>query len=257
MPYRHNNCPILLINLNQSKERLLDAQQKLVSADLSFERIEAVDGRALSSDDLNRIATWDKKAFFKPMSPGEIGCFLSHIAAAERIVSQRWPLALVLEDDFELRPDFKSLLAEIVNSGTQLPDLVKLEGTLTGGDVVQKFPSGCALVRHRRPPVRTVAQLWTLEGAKKFLGITRPLKRPVDVQLKHWWEGDLNILTTVPALVTQDDRQSIVSTIGARRPVGFAGRIRQYIYRCNYAIVCQWQLLKRYGWRTWWHANCG
>ena len=113
------------------------------------------------------------------------------------------------------------------------------------------------MVRHFRPPVRTVAQLWTIEGARKFLAIARPLRRPVDVQLKHWWEGDLNILTTVPALVTQDDEQAGASTIGARRPIGLMGRIRQYIYRYKYAFVSQWQLLRRYGWRTWWRAHCG
>jgi len=252
-----NHCPILLINLNQSTERLQASQKKLSLAGLSFERIEAVDGRLLKVDEINRISMWKKSDFFKPLSPGEIGCYLSHIAATERIVKEGWPLAVVLEDDFELHPNFRNLLNNIVNSTDTLPDLLKLEGILMSGDVANKITTDLNLVRHRRPPVRTVAQLWTLAGAKKFLAIARPLRRPVDVQLKHWWEGDLNILTTVPALVTQDDRQSSVSTIGARRPIGLVGKLRQYNYRFKYAIVSQWKLLSRYGWRTWWRANFG
>jgi len=252
-----NPCPILLINLDSSIDRLTAAQNKLKQAGITAERISAVDGRLFNDDERSRLTVWDKSAFFKPLSGGEIGCFLSHIAAAERIVNAGWPLAVVLEDDFELHTDFKNLLTEIINSSSPLPDLIKLEGVLSGGDAALKFPSGFKLVRHRRPPVRTVAQLWTLAGAKKFLAIARPLRRPVDVQLKHWWEGDLNILTTVPALVTQDDRQSSVSTIGARRPIGLVGKLRQYNYRFKYAIVSQWKLLSRYGWRTWWRANFG
>lgn len=252
-----NSCPILLINLNQSTGRLLEAQKKLTLAGVNFERIEAVDGRLLNADDLNGITEWDKNKFFKPLSAGEIGCFLSHIAAVERIVSEGWPMAVVLEDDFELHADFNNLLSKIVNSGDSFPDLIKLEGILAGGDIVKKITKDLNLVRHRRPPVRTVAQLWTLEGAKKFLAIAHPLRRPVDVQLKHWWEGDLNILTAVPALVTQDTKQSTTSTIGARHPVGLTGKIRQYIYRFNYAFLCQWQLFRRYGWRSWWRANRG
>ena len=252
-----NPCPILLINLDSSQDRLKSAIDKLKEAGVSAERISAVDGRLLTEEERQRITTWDKNAFFKPLSPGEVGCFLSHIAAAERIVKEGWPLAVVLEDDFELHPNFRNLLTKIVSSTDTLPDLLKLEGILMGGDIVNKITTDLNLVRHRRPPVRTVAQLWTLAGAKKFLAIARPLRRPVDVQLKHWWEGDLNILTAVPALVTQDDKQSSISTIGARRPIGFVGKLRQHNYRFKYAIVSQWKLLSRYGWHTWWRANFG
>lgn len=252
-----NPCPILLINLDTSTDRLSTSLNKLKQAGIIAERISAVDGRLFTDDERSRLTVWDKSAFFKPLSGGEIGCFLSHLAAAERIVNEGWPRAVVLEDDFELHPDFKNLLDQIINSSCPLPDLIKLEGVLKGGEAVLRFPSGFKLVRHRRPPVRTVAQLWTLTGAKKFLAIARPLRRPVDVQLKHWWEGELNILTTVPPLVTQDAKQSTASTIGARRPTGFTGKIRQYIYRFNYALMSQWQLLRRYGWRTWWRANLG
>lgn len=250
-----NPCPILLINLDSSRDRLTVSLNKLKQLDISVERISAVDGRRLTEEERNRLSQWNKKSFFKPLSPGEIGCFLSHIAAAERIVKEGWPLAVVLEDDFELHPDFKNLLSKIVNSREALPDLIKLEGVLQGGDIITKITPELNLVRHRRPPVRTVAQLWTLTGARKFLEIAHPLRRPVDVQLKHWWEGNLNILTTVPALVMQDDKQASQSTIGARNPIGFNGKLRQYIYRFNYAFISQWYLLRRYGWRTWWRAN--
>jgi glycosyl transferase family 25 len=162
-----NPCPILLINLDSSRDRLNSALVKLKEAGLSAERISAVDGRLLTEEERKLITIWDKSAFFKPLSPGEIGCYLSHIAAAEHIVKEGWPMAVVLEDDFKLHPDFKKHLTEIINFSNQLPDMVKLEGGLKGKEAVLKLTPEVSLVRYRRPPANTLAHLWTLAGAKK------------------------------------------------------------------------------------------
>lgn len=249
-------CPVLLINLARSTERLRTASEEMGRAGVGFERLEAVDGSTLSADRLAELATWDGRSFFKALSPGEVGCYLSHVAAAERIVRERWPLALVMEDDFRLRPEFAATLRALVERGVDA-DLIKLEGGLRGGDVLAELPSGNRLVRHRRPPVRTVALLWSREGARKFLAVSRTLRRPVDVQLKHWWEGDLQILSVSPPPVVQDADHAAASTIGARRPRGWIGRLRQWRYRLGYACQSQWHLLRRHGARAWLRANLG
>jgi glycosyl transferase family 25 len=223
-------------------------------AGIEFERIDAVDGRLLPLAEIVRIAPWDRSAFFKALSPGEVGCYLSHLAAAERIVKEGWPRALVMEDDFRLTSDFAPTLRALMDH-PDLPHLVKLEGSLGRGEVVATLASGNCLVRHRRPPVRTVALFWSLEGARRFLAVAYPLRRPVDVQLKHWWEGDLDILAVSPPPVTQDEKHATASTIGARRPQGFVGRLRQWRYRLGYALESQWQLLRRRGCRGWLKAN--
>lgn len=249
-------CPILLINLGRSPERLRSAGRELAAAGLAFERIEAVDGRELAADFIQRVAPWDRSAFFKPLSPGEVGCYLSHVAAAERIVREGWPKAVVLEDDFRLRPEFAATLRALVDGQADF-DLVKLEGCLGGGQVLAELASGNRLVRHRRPPVRTVALLWSRRGAEKFLAASRMLRRPVDVQLKHWWEGDLDILAVRPPPVVQDMDHAAASTIGARRARGWTGRLRQWRYRLRYAFESQWRLLRRRGCLAWIRANLG
>jgi glycosyl transferase family 25 len=251
-----NPCPVLLINLVGSKDRLATAQAEMSRAGVEFERIEAVDGRLRPAEEIARLAPWDRAAFFKALSPGEVGCYLSHLAAAERIVKEGWPRALVMEDDFRLTPAFAPTLRALM-ALPEVPHLVKLEGSLSGGEVVAELASGNRLVRHRRPPVRTVALFWSLEGARRFLAVAHPLRRPVDVQLKHWWEGDLEILAVSPAPVTQDEKHATASTIGARRPQGFAGRLRQWRYRLGYAFESQWHLLRRRGFGGWLRANFG
>lgn len=249
-------CPVLLINLAGSKDRLATAQAEMARAGVVFERIEAVDGRLRSAEEIARLAPWDRNAFFKALSPGEVGCYLSHLAAAERIVKEGWARALVMEDDFRLTPEFSPTLRALM-ALPDVPHLIKLEGSLTGGEVIAELASGNRLVRHRRPPVRTVALFWSLEGARRFLDIAHPLRRPVDVQLKHWWEGDLDILAVSPPPVVQDEKHATASTIGARRPQGFVGRLRQWRYRFIYACASHWHLLRRRGVRGWLKANLG
>lgn len=251
-----NPCPILLINLAGSTGRLATAQEEMARAGVTFERLEAVDGRLFPPAEIARLAPWDRSAFFKALSPGEVGCYLSHLAAAERIVKEGWPRALVMEDDFRLTPQFAPTLQALM-ALPEVPHLIKLEGSLAGGESVAELSSGNRLVRHRRPPVRTVALFWSIEGARKFLEVAHPLRRPVDVQLKHWWEGDLDILAVSPPPVVQDEKHATASTIGARRPQGLAGRLRQWRYRLAYALESQWQLWRRRGFRAWLKANFG
>lgn len=247
--------PILVINLRGSTERWAKASAELKAAGLSFERLEAVDGRLLPQTELNQIAPWDRSAFFKPLSPGEVGCYLSHLAAAERIVAEGWARALVLEDDFLLGEEFGSRLADLLVVSHAAPDLIKLEGVRSGGQSLGVLGSGYQLLRNRRPPSRTIAQLWSLAGARKFLAASRELRRPVDVQLKHWWEGNLEILHVSPPLVMDGDSAGKGSTIGARPSRGLFGRFRKMGYKVRFAWLSHWHYFRRWGLKSWWQAG--
>lgn len=247
--------PVLLINLDGSVERLRKATQQLEAAGVSFQRLPAVDGRLLPESERNRLAPWDRRAFFKPLSPGEIGCYLSHLAALERIVTEGWPRALVLEDDFLLGPDFAAQLLDLLASGRPVPDIIKLEGVRAGGECLARLSSGVRIISNRRPPSRTIAQLWSIEGARKFLAASRVLRRPVDVQLKHSWEGDMDVLYLDPALVTDGDSTGKGSTIGARPASGALGRLRKVRYKLSFAFRCHWEYFRRQGLLAWWRAG--
>ena len=237
--------PVLLINLDGSAERLKKASSQLAAAGISFERLPAVDGRLLSESERSRLAPWDRKAFFKPLSPGEIGCYLSHLAALERIVREGWPRALVLEDDFLLAPDFPSRLRELLEQPDPVPALVKLEGACHGGKVERILPSGMRIMINRRAPSRTIAQLWSLDGAKTFLANASRLRRPVDVEIKHWWETGVEVLYVVPAPIKDGDATGAGSTIGARNPGDLGSRLRKAKYRLGYFLESAWRHLRR------------
>lgn len=244
-------CPILVINLAGSVERWRKASAELRSAGLTFERHEAADGRILPPEELARLAPWCPDAFFKPLSPGEVGCFLSHVTVAERILREGWPRALVLEDDFLLAPNFSERLQDLLAIPGPPPDLIKIEGELRGGELVVTTAGKQRLYRHRRPPSRTAAQLWSQAGARKFLATAHPFRRPVDVHLKHWWEHGLEILYVRPALVQDGDATGATSTIGARPASGLGGAWRRLKYKTRFACASQWHYLRRFGLLAW------
>jgi glycosyl transferase family 25 len=245
------NLPILLINLSESKGRLENSRQELARFDLSFERLEAVDGRKMSKVELDKVSRWDKSAFFKPLSPGEVGCYLSHIAAAEKIVRENWSYALVLEDDFRLTPNFCDLISVVLKEAPKGFHIIKLQGSVRSGEVAVNLKSNHKIMRHRCISTQTVAQLWSIEGAIAFLSISRPLRRPVDVQLKHWWEGSLNILYLSPPIVIDGDASGATSTIGTRKPKGFLNWLRRLRYKLTFACLSHLNYFQRYGLVSW------
>lgn len=244
-------CPILVISLRTSSARWQKVSAELDRAGLAYERLDAVDGRCLAADALARIAPWDPSAFFKPLSPGEVGCFLSHVAAAERIASEGWERALVLEDDFVLGADFVSRLEDLLSLPGPPPDLLKIEGVLRGGETVAVSPRGQRVCRHRRPPSRTAAQIWSLRGASRFLETARPIVRPVDVHLKHWWEHGVEVFYVAQPLVFDGDATGATSTIGARPARGFSGLLRRVRYKAHFAFASHCHYFCKHGLKAW------
>lgn len=244
-------CPIFLINLPGSTARLEDAARQLGSAGLSFERIEAVDGRKLPAEELARLAPDNRGAFYHSLTPGEIGCYLSHLKALRTIVERGVPAAVVFEDDFVLKPEFGACLRDLLALGERLPDMVKLYGARRRGEPMDPLPCGVRLMRSTSPPICSTCTLWTLRGARKFLEGGDVMLRPVDVQLKHWWEQGLDIAWASPPVVEDSPVHTPASTIGSRRVFGLRGHARQLGYRWSYAIERELRYVARHGIARW------
>lgn len=244
-------CPILLINLSASTGRLDDARRQFADAGLRFERIEAVDGRRMGEAEIAALCPDNSDSFYSALTPGEVGCYLSHLAALRTMVSRGLPTAVVFEDDFRLLPGFVPCLRELLALGDGLPDLVKLYGARRRGEVVRRLGCGAALVRSSSPPICSTSTLWTLRGARKMLAASASLRRPVDVQLKHWWEEDLDILWISPPSVEESPEHTPASTIGSRRVASALGRMRKMRYRWGYAVERECRYAARHGLAGW------
>lgn len=102
---------IYIINLKKAVEKRERMQVQLDRLGLTnYEFIEAVYGADLTSEFIQANVD-DYPAC--SLTPGEVGCSLSHIAIYNQISEQKLPYAMILEDDIILPDDFPELLVAI------------------------------------------------------------------------------------------------------------------------------------------------
>lgn len=102
---------VFIVNLKKAvdKRQRMEAQlQKVGVTDYQF--IEAVYGADLTAEELS------EKVYDYPncaLTPGEVGCALSHIQIYQTMVKEGTPYALVLEDDVTLPDDLADFLQAV------------------------------------------------------------------------------------------------------------------------------------------------
>lgn len=198
--------PIWVINLDSSFERYESTVKQLKQLGLTAERFSAVYGKNLTAEQVE--ACYDrhlnKSLFRRPLSPGEIGCYLSHRALWQRMVDENIAVAIVLEDDIEVEPGFPDVLALVER--LQQWDMIKLSDN-RNGQGYQSLPltADYRLVNFRKVPNCTTGYAISLQGAKKLLA--RPkIFRPVDVDLQFYPELDFTVYSILPYTVWPSSR---------------------------------------------------
>ncbi len=94
---------IFVLTLHRARERQRHAEQHLATLDYRFHM--GVDAATLDVRALERAGTYDPararrvSRLGRPLTPGEIGCALSHRQLYEQTVRNGWSRVLVLEDD--------------------------------------------------------------------------------------------------------------------------------------------------------------
>jgi glycosyl transferase family 25 len=232
------SCPVYLINLPRDHARGALMQQQISALGLSTRRVDAVLGRELSPLQRDQLysAALNHTRFHKPMSAGEIGCYASHLKVWQAMAADDAAFALVLEDDVLLGVELPALL----NAVAALPpswDMIKLIGR-DRERVWRRWPllDRWSLVRYRRAPSLTGAYLLSREGARKLAAARQPFFRPVDVDLRFWWETDLRLYGLHPYPVNLGEA-SFTSSIGQREQVGgLAYRWRKFRSQVRYSL---------------------
>ncbi len=135
---------VFVINLDSSTDRLAHMHATLSRLGLSYERIPAIDGTKLSQDEIKHrySSFWFQLFHGRQMSPGELGCALSHKLAYRRIVEDQLDWGLVLEDDVLLDDSLLELLQALF--GVKLP-----------AEIIQLYFSEQR--RHKLPTLKEVA----------------------------------------------------------------------------------------------------
>lgn len=232
-----------VINLDAEPERWQGVHAELRAAGIVPQREAAVCGAAETS---GYSPALNRRQYHRPLAPGEVGCYASHLAVWQRLVRSGDAMAAVFEDDVELRAP----LAPLLDAIAALPhdwDIVKLVGRRE-----EKIDARCALARgvdlisYRRVPSLTGAYVITRRGAQALLARHPPFGRPVDVDLRYWWECGLTVLGVQPYPVVEGE-SARRSTIDGRHPrTDLAMRARKLALQLHYSLA-NWHARRRAG----------
>lgn len=108
--------PIFVINLARHSERRAFMEMQLNAIGLDFEVFAAVDGRLLTSEELAKSydAELALTTLGRDLTPGEIGCALSHLAVYRKIIADDLPFALIFEDDALIGSQFPDVCERVL-----------------------------------------------------------------------------------------------------------------------------------------------
>jgi glycosyl transferase family 25 len=154
------------------------------------------------------------------LSPGEMGCYASHMSAWWDIMTRRMPHALVVEDDAILCPEIAERLDRVLAEIQEGWDFVHISNPKCRAyKLLAQVDDTYSVVRHSRIPAGAVGYLISQSGARKLLR-PRHRKWPVDVDTRRPWVFGLDSYGVLPPLIGHHAFPSVIS------PVPKAGRSR-------------------------------
>jgi glycosyl transferase, family 25 len=232
-----------ILHLDRAVARWPNVQSLRSSLPIESEIVAAVDGARLTRQELDQAYA---RRRFQPRYPfaltaTEVGAFLSHRAAWRRIVNDALDFAFIFEDDAEIDSSAFATLVEFVTAERSAWDYVLLPAKpIRGGRAIVRR-GALALLLPDAPPLRAIAQIVSLNAAKRLLDRTLPFDRPVDTALQMTWVTGQPVLVASPSFVRDVSVKTGGSTV-QRKSMGLAERLRHEALRPIYRA----QVLARY-----------
>jgi GR25 family glycosyltransferase involved in LPS biosynthesis len=200
------------------------------------EVLEAVDGRLpevqATVDVLPGTLFTPRYPF--PIAGGEIGCFLSHRKAWQRIVDEGWDTALIVEDDLEIDPAKRAALLRLLERHADPERFIRIppKDREPVTEVTDREDDLC-LFTPRRIGLQTTAQLVGRAAAQRLLACTDRLDRPVDSFLQMHWATGQKIETILPNGCSERVFASAGSTVQSKSRT-FRQKLQAEFLRARY-----------------------
>ena len=207
--------PIFCLSLARAADRRTRMIARLDSLGSPYEIVDAVDGRELDLSQLGGRLRQDKMRRKKSrcLTAAEIGAYLSHCNLLRRIVAEKIPAAIVLEDDASFSKDFRPVAA----AAARIPypwDMIlmhthpkkKIEKTLC------KLGDAHSVCRMHRRTSGAAGYLISGGGAKKLLRHCDEISEPVDSAFSAYWQSGVKYYGVVPRIVIEDGSPTTIMT---------------------------------------------
>lgn len=196
-----------VINLSRAIERKQFISKQLNQIHQNFEIFEGVDWRELTHYSQPKISRSVKLInSYRRLTPGEIGCNLSHRKILNNLADSSEKMIAVLEDDIRISSELKTILNEIEESTVHF-DIVFLGTAFNGRGLVQieplnnRYYFSLSLSRE----VGTWGYVITRKAAIKFLEKIPDVQGPIDDALHAYWYHGLMTYILHPQLVFHEE----------------------------------------------------
>ncbi len=193
---------IFIISLAASQDRRSFMADQLHKLKLDYEFVDGVIGRDYYDDP----AFYDKAKALRiekrSLTPGELGCALSHQKIYRQIINDKLPYALIFEDDAEFSPDLPKVLSSL-EPMIKPNDFIQLERC----DVYHKRSARPLFGPYRLVKPRMIlygsmcqsaGYIITKEAAARILSVNFPVYVPAD----SWgqYRKTIHFLGLIPTL---------------------------------------------------------
>lgn len=220
---------ILVISLERSIERRERVKEQLNKISIQWDFLNAVDGYALPKMPASYDCAKVKRLQGYELTPGEVGCFLSHIKAWEACIAAQRP-TLVFEDDFILGPNFEAVLLDLLEIPNEW-DLVRLSGIYKTKDSLLVQRGLYDLVQNLGDPCGTACYLLNPHAAQVLINNAGNIYQPVDHYLEHFKKHHLACLAAKPYPVELAQSKSTITDRPGRAPIKGYQKLLRSIYR--------------------------
>lgn len=210
--------PIFVINLPRSHERRDYIDKQMKQFDIDYELVEAVDGYQQTESEMREqygaqlfnVNPYNKQV----MTPGAVGCLLSHLKLYDIIIERNIEIACILEDDAKILPSFIDIIQtptlyestwEVLLLGHYSMHNQSLERGAETCFGKKKINAKHCIARPAEFPFLTLGYMIKKSAAKKLKRFAYPLRMPAD-----WVTGNAELagaclrLITPPCLVCDE-----------------------------------------------------
>ncbi len=204
-----------VISLKDATERRKLMAQQLEKLGIEFEFLDAFWGADYYDDEKFFSKQLSKHYEKRLLSPGEVGCALSHLAIYKKIIEENIPYALIFEDDAVISPDILKVLPEIEKNikQNQMITLTKCTFSYKKGRIHlydDYYISKPYMIKYG-----SIAQapgyIITKEAAEKIYSFNFPVCVPADNW--GWYRKQIDFRGIVPTQTLVHQNMSLESSI--------------------------------------------
>jgi glycosyl transferase, family 25 len=209
---------IYYINLDADLSRRKNIEKQFSSFSIDACRFSAISWKKIPESMQSKYYSQylNNMQYHSTLVNGEKGCYLSHILVWQKFLKSDATTAFVLEDDALINKDFEIVKDAI--SELKIPwDMIKLIGR--DNEKIRsrcKLITGYEIIEYSRIPSYTTGYAISRSGAQKLLESRIPFGRPIDIDLRFWWENNLCILGVFPHVIKHNDISQISSITGRK-----------------------------------------